>query len=58
MSCAFDKKESGDNVSTKEEINKKYEERADVKKTRWGGKVGSSKSIGCTQNFMNSEITK
>ena len=54
-SCTYDKKENDDNVSTKEEINKKYEERAEAKKTRWGGKICSSKSIGGSENFMNSE---
>ena len=50
-SCTYDKQENGDNVSTKEEINTKYEERAEAKKTRWGGKAGSGKNVGSPERW-------
>ena len=52
------KKENGTKVNRKEEINKKYEEKAEAKRVRWADRASGNTTTEGSQNFMSSEIVE
>ena len=54
--CTFEKKEDGTDVNTKEEIDKKYEERVEARKARWAAKASRNNTAGGSQHFVGSAV--